>query len=195
MTMCDRLPEFALFDTAVGRCAIAWGEKGIVAVQLPEKSDADTRARLLRKARGAVEGEPNEEARAVIIDIVALLDGELRDFAGVRYDDRDVPAFNKRVYEIALTIPPGETLTYGDIAKRLGEPGAARAVGKALGENPWPIIVPCHRVLSAGGGTGGFSAPGGVDTKLRMLSIERGHSSAPPTLFDDDPNFDYQARS
>jgi len=195
MMTIDDSTGFTLFDTAVGRCGIAWGYGGIVAVQLPERTDEETRRQLARKAPDAVESEPNEEARAVIADIVALLDGELREFSGVRYDARDLPDFNRSVYDIALTIPPGETLTYGDIAGRLGEPGAARAVGKALGENPWPIIVPCHRVLASGGKTGGFSAPGGIDTKMKMLSIERRHHSGPPTLFDDDPDFDYQARS
>ncbi|MEJ8572013.1 methylated-DNA--[protein]-cysteine S-methyltransferase [Microbaculum marinum] len=186
---------FTLFDAAVGRCGIAWGDQGIVAVQLPERSDTETRTRLLRKAPGAVDAEPDANVRGVIADIVALLEGELRDFSMVRYDERGVSEFNRRVYEVALTIPPGETLTYGDIANRLGEPGAARAVGKALGENPWPIMVPCHRVLAAGGRTGGFSAPGGIDTKLKMLSIERRHRSGPRMLFDDDPNFDYRARA
>jgi methylated-DNA-[protein]-cysteine S-methyltransferase len=99
----------------------------------------------------------------------------------------DVPAFNRRVYEIAREIPAGATLTYGEIATRLGDPRAARDVGEALGKNPFPIVVPCHRVLAAGGKSGGFSAPGGAATKLRMLSIERAQTGAAPTLFDDLP--------
>jgi methylated-DNA-[protein]-cysteine S-methyltransferase len=102
----------------------------------------------------------------------------------VELDFSVVAPFNRRVYEIARAIPPGETSTYGQIAKAMNEPGAARAVGKALGENPWPIIVPCHRVLAADGGSGGFSAPGGVETKARMLTIERAKTNDVPTLFD-----------
>ena len=95
-----------------------------------------------------------------------------------------VPEFHQRVYAIAREIQPGRTLSYGEIAARLGDPSLARAVGQALGQNPFPIVVPCHRVLAANGKTGGFSAPGGVSTKLRMLEIERARASAIPTLFD-----------
>lgn len=189
---------FTLFDTAVGRCGIVWNDSTILGVQLPEADDAVTRSRLLRKVldvADAADTAPPAHVQPVIDDIVALLNGDVRNFSDVALDMDGVSAFNRKVYDVAQTIPPGDTLTYGQVAARIGEPGAARAVGKALGENPWPIVVPCHRVLAAGGKTGGFSAPGGIDTKLRMLSIERVHSSAPPSLFDDDPNFDYQARS
>jgi len=112
--------------------------------------------------------------RAAIDGIVALLEGEdAGDLSEIELDLRAVPAFNAAVYRVARTIPPGETLTYGEIAARLDDPGAARAVGQALGANPIPIIVPCHRVLAAGGRAGGFSAPGGVMTKLKLLEIER----------------------
>jgi methylated-DNA-[protein]-cysteine S-methyltransferase len=105
--------------------------------------------------------------------IVALLDGQARDLTDVPLDfDESVPAFHRRVYDVARTIRPGTTLSYGEIAVRVGEPDAARAVGQALGRNPIPIIVPCHRVLAANGGTGGFSAPGGTATKLQLLAIE-----------------------
>ena len=99
---------------------------------------------------------------AAIDGIVALLRGEKRDLREIALDLDGVPDFNRRVYELARTIPPGSTLTYGEIARRLASPGTARAVGQALGQNPWPIVVPCHRVLAADGGMGGFSAPGGV---------------------------------
>ena len=113
------------------------------------------------------------EVQEWIDAIRALLSGEARDLLEVRLDQRGVPDFPQRVYELTRQIPPGKTLTYGEVARRLGSPGAARAVGRALGRNPWPLVVPCHRVLAAGGRTGGFTAPGGVNTKLRLLAIER----------------------
>jgi methylated-DNA-[protein]-cysteine S-methyltransferase len=164
---------YAIFDTALGPCGIAWGERGIVSVQLPETTAAETRRRLARRFPDARELPPPPEMRDAIDGIVALLAGERSDLSGVALDMSSVPEFNRRVYDIARTIPPGATLTYGEIASRMGEPGAARAVGRALGQNAFPIVVPCHRVLAAGGRTGGFSGSGGVATKLRLLAIER----------------------
>ena len=115
---------------------------------------------------------------------MALLSGERRDLSFVALDMEGVPELHRRVYEVARTIPPGETLTYGEIARRLGDPRQARAVGQALAQNPFAIVVPCHRVLAAGGRTGGFSAPGGTGTKLRILEIEGARARAIPTLFD-----------
>jgi methylated-DNA-[protein]-cysteine S-methyltransferase len=175
---------FALFDTAIGRCAIAWGEGGITGVQLPEASEAATRARIRRRFPQAREAIPPDAVRQAIDSIVALLRGEARDLSTVTLDMDDVPAFHRRVYEIARSIPPGATLSYGEIAARLGEPGAARAVGQALGRNPFAIIVPCHRVLAAGGKSGGFSANGGTTTKLRLLTIEGAQVGDTPGLFD-----------
>ena len=116
--------------------------------------------------------------------IVALLNGMPDDLADVLIDLAGVPAFDRRVYAVARSILPGATLTYGEVALRLGEPHAARAVGQALGANPWPIVVPCHRVLAAGGKAGGFSAPGGLRTKLRLLQIEGAVLGGTPGLFD-----------
>jgi methylated-DNA-[protein]-cysteine S-methyltransferase len=163
---------FALFDTAIGRCGLAWGNRGIAGVQLPEADEAATRARMLHRFPAAGETAPPPEIRQAVEGIVALLRGEASDLAGVALDMDQVPEFHRRVYDAARTIPPGETLSYGDIARRVGAPGAARAVGQALGRNPFPIVVPCHRVLAAGGKIGGFSAQGGVATKRRMLAIE-----------------------
>jgi methylated-DNA-[protein]-cysteine S-methyltransferase len=115
--------------------------------------------------------------------IVALLRGEQRDLNDVSIDAEDMPAFNRKVYDITRAIPPGATLTYGEIAERLGDKLLARDVGQALGHNPIPLIVPCHRVLAASGKTGGFSAPGGVASKLRLLTIEGAQPNG-PTLFD-----------
>ncbi|PRX44134.1 methylated-DNA-[protein]-cysteine S-methyltransferase [Prauserella shujinwangii] len=174
---------FAVFPTAIGHCGIAWHERGIVGCCLPEATADRTRDRLRRHHPGAAELAPPPPVAETIDAVTALLRGERADLSAAVLDLTGVPEFHRRVYEIARTIAPGATLTYGEIAHRLGEPGAARAVGRALGNNPFPPIVPCHRVLAAGGRTGGFSATGGTATKLRMLSIENAHS-AEPTLFD-----------
>ncbi len=175
------MPDFGLtlFDTAVGCCGIAWGPQGIVALQLPEATSGATRARLLRACPEAAESEPRETVVAAIEAIVALLRGEPRDLTGIALDMERVPDFHRRVYGVAQTIPPGKTLTYGDVATRLGDPGAVQAVGQALGRNPFAIIVPCHRVVAAGGRIGGFSAGGGAATKRRILAIEGADKDAP----------------
>ena len=164
--------EYTLFDTALGRCGIAWGPGGIVGVELPGSDDRATRRRILRAHPGAVEATPPPAVTDAIDAITRLLGGDPDDLATVVLDMTGVPEFNRRVYDVARAIPPGQTLSYGEVAARLGERGAAQAVGQALGRNPFPIVVPCHRVLAAGGAVGGFSAPGGTRTKLRLLSIE-----------------------
>jgi len=179
------MTAFTLFDTAIGACAIAWDASGIVGVMLPEANERTTRTRLARRFPDAHEqATPPPEVQRAIDGIIALLRGEAIDLRDIALDLTHLPLFNRRVYEIARRIPPGQTSTYGDIARQLGEPGAARAVGKALGENPFPIVVPCHRVLAAGHQPGGFSAPGGVSTKLRLLLIERARLQDGPGLFD-----------
>lgn len=180
---------FALFDTSIGCCAIAWSARGIVGVLLPERDDGATRARLLRRHPGAREAAPPEEVERAIAGIVALLAGKPSDLSDIVLDVTGVPEFNRRVYAVARTIKPGTTLTYGEIAARLGEPDA-RGVGEAMGRNPCPIIVPCHRVVAANGKTGGFSAPGGAVTKRRLLAIE-GASAGDPTLFDRHGGLDF----
>ena len=172
-----------LFDTALGRCGIAWGAQGVLAVQLPETNDAGTRRRLLR---GLVSVPPVQTRQALpefvqraIEGVVALLRGEPRDLREIVLDMQRIPPFHQRVYELARAIDPGQTMTYGEIAQALSLPGASRAVGQALGSNPFVIVVPCHRVLAARGQAGGFSAPGGTRTKLRLLTIE-GAFSQPP---------------
>jgi methylated-DNA-[protein]-cysteine S-methyltransferase len=175
---------FALFDTAIGRCAIAWGGRGIIGLHLPEAREADTRARIRRRCADGSEAPPPPDVARAIAAIAALLRGEPSDLAPIALDMDGVPEFNRRVYAVARDIPPGATLTYGEIAARLGDRGLARAVGQALGHNPFPIVVPCHRVLAAGGKLGGFSANGGVRTKRRMLAIEGAPAIGGPTLFD-----------
>lgn len=164
---------FAFFDTAIGRCAITWGERGIRGVQLPEADDSRTRDRILKKSPAARDAPPPPNVRCACKAMAALLEGTPDDLTDIELDMSDVPDFNRLVYDIARTIPPGKTTTYGEIAQRLGDRTLSRAVGQALGQNPFPIVVPCHRVLAANGKTGGFSANGGVTTKFKMLTIER----------------------
>lgn len=162
--------EYTLFETALGTCGIAWGDRGVRSVALPDPDPARVRARLERAATAA--GAVPAPVRSAIARIVALLDGPCEDdLADVVVDLEGVPEFHRRVYALVRRIPPGATLTYGEVARRLGQPGSAQAVGQAMGRNPVPPIVPCHRVLAAAG-DGGFSAPGGVETKRRMLAIE-----------------------
>jgi methylated-DNA-[protein]-cysteine S-methyltransferase len=180
--------SFVMFETAIGACGIAWSDRGIAAVQLPESSEEKTRRRLRRRFFGAREASPTPEVQGAIDGIVSLLRGEASDFSAVALDLDEMPAFNRRVYEVARAIPPGATLSYGEIAAKLDEPPlAARDVGQALGQNPIPIIVPCHRVLAANGKPGGFSASGGVTTKLRLLTIEGAKTSDEPSLFESLP--------
>jgi methylated-DNA-[protein]-cysteine S-methyltransferase len=173
---------YTLFDTAIGFCAVVWSERGIAGVQLPEADRQTTEARLRRRFPAAVESAPPVNVQRAIDGMVALLKGEARDFSDIALDIEGAPDFNRKVYEIARTIPLGQTLTYGEVAERLGDRHLARAVGQALGENPVPLIVPCHRVLAAGGRSGGFSASGGIVTKQRLLTTE-GAQPGGPTLF------------
>jgi methylated-DNA-[protein]-cysteine S-methyltransferase len=172
---------FALFDTAIGTCGIAWSEDGLARVQLPEATPAAAAARLARVGGASTEGEePSPEwIVRLIADIQALLGGDHVDFPSVPLDLARVPDFDRRVYAIARAIPPGSTLTYGDVAVQLGDIGLSRAVGQALGRNPIPIVIPCHRVVAAGGEIGGFSATGGAATKRRILDIESAQGSLP----------------
>lgn len=175
---------FCLFETTLGSCGIAWNEKGLAGVQLPEADEAATRMRMKRGFPGTPETAAPSEVRSVIDRIRALLEGNGDALLDVELDMSGVPEFNQRVYEVTRAIAPGRTLTYGDVASRIGEPGAARAVGQALGHNPFAPVVPCHRVLAARSGPGGFSAEGGVATKLRMLQIEKAQLGPEPGLFD-----------
>lgn len=170
---------FALFDTAIGACGIAWGPRGLVGVQLPEAGEGATR-RCMRRRFADLPEVPEAEAQdtmppavqQAIAGIRALLKGEPRDLDEVVLDEESLSDFHRRVYAITRRIRPGQTRTYGDIATELGDKGLARAVGQALGLNPFAPVVPCHRVLAAGGKPGGFSAHGGAVSKLRMLAIE-----------------------
>lgn len=166
------MSSYHLFETAIGWAGLVWGQDGLVAAHLPERDKEIVRKSIARRAPGAVEGEPTPEIEALVSGVQALMRGERPDLSAARIDLSRSPEFHAKVYEIARRIPAGETLTYGAIAIQLGDRLLAQEVGAALGKNPWPIIVPCHRVTAAGGKLGGFSARGGSDTKLRLLEIE-----------------------
>jgi methylated-DNA-[protein]-cysteine S-methyltransferase len=173
-----------LFDTPIGACGIAWTGCALAAVQLPEATDAATLRRLRRYVGDEVpQQSPPAFVQSAIARIQALLAGARDDLTDLPLDLDGLAPFQRRVYEVTRAIPPGEVLTYGEVARRVGEPAAARAVGQALGGNPFAPVVPCHRVLAAGGKSGGFSAEGGANTKLRMLEIEGARFGPEPGLF------------
>lgn len=191
------------FPTAVGVCGVAWGPRGLVGVELPAATEGETIARCVRRLEEVVEtngalalaldrsgsaSAGRDHAPAHVGDAIdamtRLLAGDAVDLAFVEIDLEGTPPFARRVYAATRALGPGATVTYGELAERVGSPGAQRAVGGALGRNPWPIVVPCHRVLAARGAIGGFSAPGGVDTKRRMLAIEGAAIAGELSLFD-----------
>lgn len=153
-------------------------------MQLPQPSESQTRARLQQRFGDLDEAVPPPAVQAAIDGIVALLGGRAVELSDIVLDLDGVAKFPRDVYAIARGIPPGRTMTYGDIARRLGDVALSREVGQALGRNPCPIIVPCHRVLAAGDKPGGFSANGGVATKLKLLAIEGAAVNYTPSLFD-----------
>lgn len=178
---------FAVFDTAIGPCGIAWGPRGITAMNLPEETADEVREALGRAQPGVSEAIPPDPVRGVIDRVRSVVAGDsVDDLADVPLDMSALSGFLQRVYAVTRTIAPGHTLTYGQVAERVGSPGAARAVGRAMGANPFPIIVPCHRVLGADGSIGGFSAHGGAATKRRMLLAEGVGEAEGPALFGPD---------
>ncbi len=172
----------ALFETAVGVCAIAWSDIGVVRFGLPESTPEATLARILRGAEGG-EAEPSGAMAEAIAGVRAHLAGTLDDLRWIVLDQSGSGEFHRAVYAVTRAIDPGHTLSYGQVAERIGAPHAAQAVGRALGHNPIPLIVPCHRVLAADHALHGFSAPGGLGTKARLLEIERTSGFGEPTLF------------
>jgi methylated-DNA-[protein]-cysteine S-methyltransferase len=175
---------YSIFDTAIGRCAIAWSDAGIVGIQLPEAREIDTRRRLFHIYPEARETKPTPNAEAAIEAIVGLLRGGAPDFSDIALDMRGIHSFDQRVYQITQRIHRGETLTYADVAARLGSPSAVRSVAQVLARNPFVIIVPCHRVLEAGGYADRMSPHAGLISKRRLLSIEGAVSSTSKTLLD-----------
>ncbi len=163
---------FALFETPLGTCGIAWHPTGLIGTLLPETEIAIIRRQATKRFGALAERRPPALVRATIEAVAAHLGGARMDYSGAGLDFARVGAWEAAVYRAACEIPHGETRSYGALAATLGAPGAAQAVGQALGRNPWPIIVPCHRITAAAGRTGGFSAPGGAVTKLKLLEIE-----------------------
>ena len=175
---------FALFPTVLGPCGVAWSAQGLLAAQLPDPDTAALRNRLRRRAPGAPELPPPDWVQQAIDGIAALFRGEAVDLSRVPLDLRGVPAPDARVYDIVRRIGCGSTLSYGQVARQLGDdPLLPRAVGRALARNPFAPVVPCHRVLGADGRAGGFSARGGLQTKLRLLEIEGASPTGEPDLF------------
>ena len=175
---------YSIFDTGIGRCGIAWGHAGILGVQLPEAREIETRKRLFQLYPDAREQRPPLNAEIAIDSITALLRGDAYDFSDVALDMSGIHAFNQRVYVLTRAIPRGETLTYGEVASQLRATGAVHSVAQALARNPFVIIVPCHRVLEAGGYADKISPHGGVISKRRLLSLEGALAKGGPTLFD-----------
>jgi methylated-DNA-[protein]-cysteine S-methyltransferase len=175
---------YTVFDTAIGRCGIAWGHLGVAGVQLPEAREIETRGRLLRQYPDARELRPPLNVAMAIEGIVASLRGREPDLSDVTLDISGIPAFNVRVYQFARTIPRGETRTYGEVAAKLGASGAAHSVAQAISRNPFMIIVPCHRVLETGSYADKISPNGGAISKRRLLSIEGAVGMSAKTLFD-----------
>jgi O-6-methylguanine DNA methyltransferase len=171
--------SYCLFETPLGACGIAWREPAesrartvVTAVQLPEATPGATESRIARKSGANRPSQPPPEILAIAERIRRHLGGEVQDFRSVAVDLSDVGPFFRQVYEAAREIPPGQTRTYGEIAKAVGQPNAAQEVGQAMAKNPVPILIPCHRVAAAGGKPGGFSAPGGRSTKSKLLALE-----------------------
>ena len=163
-----------LFSTAFGPCGLAWNEAGLTGFQLPDESEARVEQQLAAKAGSQPATEPAPAwVQTLIVQVQRHFEGHLFDFADAPLDWPQVSAFQQSVYRHTRAVKPGYTTSYGEIARRLGlGPEAARAVGVALATNPWPLIVPCHRILAAGGKMTGFSAPGGIRTKTRLLALE-----------------------
>ncbi len=175
-------PTYMLFETALGRCGLAWGQDGILAVSFAHENDEQTRGQLLRRVPGGEETTTAPVEIAHVLEAIkALFVTGICDFSDAQLDMTGTSEFERELYKLTREIAPGETRTYGDLAKVLGDVSLSRRVGQSLGRNPFPIIVPCHRVVGAGGAMTGFSAPGGTDTKRRLLKIE---GALAPDLFD-----------
>ncbi len=179
--------EYMLFETALGVCGIAWSEAGLTRVQLPDRDAAATAARLAKSAKRAGGAVPAHATDAAEL-LADYANGEDVDFSGVFLDFTGIATFETAVYYALRKVGRGETVTYGELAGLAGSPGAAQAVGTAMARNPWPVVVPCHRVLAAGNKPGGFSAPGGLVTKAKLLAMEGVHLDGGepmlPGLFD-----------
>jgi methylated-DNA-[protein]-cysteine S-methyltransferase len=204
---------WTLFETPIGECGVAWSDAGVTWVQLPERTREATRARLLEKANedGRESRTPPAWVKDAIARIREHLAGRPQDLRRVPLDLGRVTPFTARILRAAQGVPAGATASYGDLAKAVGSPGAARAVGRAMATNPFPLLVPCHRVVGAAGRSGGFSAYGGLVTKEKILAVEgatlatlaktgaqqslfRAKADAPRLPFDADAALDHLAK-
>ena len=175
--------HLALFPSAIGACAVAWNEVGLTGVWLPEGNDDTLRRKLARRLPAAGEATPPDAVARAIEAIRQAVDGVPVDLRDIVLDLARCDPFQRRVYAVAREIAPGRVLTYAAVAERVGADASARAVGAAMGANPFPIVVPCHRVVAASGQLGGFSAPGGIALKRRLLTLEDARPDG-PDLFD-----------
>ena len=167
--------HYCVFDTALGPVGLVWSDRGIMRLQLPECDRKATERRLRGSAADIAEAEPHPGIAGVIGSLQRYMAGERIDFSRVKLDLTGIGAFHRSIYESTRAVGWGETTTYGALAQQAGSPDASRAVGQAMGRNPVPIIIPCHRVLASGGRPGGFSAFGGAVTKQRLLAMEGVH--------------------
>ena len=180
---------YSLFDTALGICGIAWkisdssdGKPVVTFFQLPEAAKKSTEARIARNSSGRRTNAPPLRIAGIIKRVQKHFQGEVQEFRDIVVDLDGMGPFAQQVYQAARAIPAGHTVTYGELAKSMNKPSASRAVGQALGRNPIPLIIPCHRVLASGNKAGGFSAYGGLETKAKMLEIEGASIGPPPVL-------------
>jgi methylated-DNA-[protein]-cysteine S-methyltransferase len=167
--------HYHVFDTSLGACGVAWSERGVTRLQLPERTPTATERRLKARPVNGGAGVPPVPVREAIAMLERYFTGERVDFASVALDLSHVGSFHRKIYDATRSLGWGQTASYGDLARQAGSPGAARAVGQAMGHNPVPIIIPCHRVLASGRKIGGFSAFGGAITKERLLALEGVH--------------------
>ena len=172
LTEADTPMHYCLFDTAIGEVGLAWSTDGITRLQLPESNRSATEHRMRGRSVSIVEGRPPPPIERAIDDVQRYMTGERVDFADIALDLTGVGPFHRSIYEALCRVGWGETTTYGALARQAGDVGASRAVGQAMGRNPIPVIIPCHRVLASGGKPGGFSAFGGAVTKQRLLALE-----------------------
>jgi methylated-DNA-[protein]-cysteine S-methyltransferase len=185
LTEADAPMHYCLFDTAIGAVGVSWSADGITRLQLPESSRLSTERRLRGRSASAVEGQPPTLIEQAIDDVQRYMAGERISFSDIKLDLTGVGPFHCSIYQALRRIGWGETTTYGALARQAGDPGASRAVGQAMGRNPVPVIIPCHRVLASGGKPGGFSAFGGAATKQRLLALEGVHLDGGAPLLPD----------
>lgn len=183
----DEPPVVSLFETALGVCAVVAGRTGLLGVWLPSTSPEALTTRIRQRFPTAIETEPQGQTTDAVARIQTLLATGQADLDPIVLDLSGLDDFDRQVYGLARAVPPGRTITYGEIARAVGDVALSRRVGQAMGANRWPIVIPCHRVMGADGKAGGFSAPGGLDTKLKLLAIEKAHVGDAPGLFDNLP--------